>query len=48
MTNSLRCVKILSAELWRFCEFFHFLLDFSCQGVSGKNFEISTGKCGGG
>lgn len=28
LTNSLRCVKILSAELWRFREFFHFPLDF--------------------
>ncbi len=47
LTNSLRCVKILSAELWRFRGFFHFPLDFSCQGVLGKTFEISTGERGG-
>ena len=48
LTNSLRCGKILTAELWRFCGFFLFPLDFFCQGVSGKIFGISTLGNGGG
>nr|DAR02187.1 MAG TPA: hypothetical protein [Bacteriophage sp.] len=42
LTNSLRCVKILTAELWRFRVFFLFPLDFFCQGALRKNFETST------
>lgn len=48
LTNSLRCGKILTAELWRFRGFFLFPLDFFCQGVSGKIFGTSTRGNGGG
>ena len=48
LTNSLRCGKILTAELWRFRGFFLFPLDFFCQGTLEKNLETSTRGNGGG